>query len=105
MSTYTPIATQTLGSAAASVTFSSIPQGYTDLILVCSPVSTTGSNTFMWIRYNSDTGSNYSLTSMRGNGSTATSFRLSNQTYQYIGPSVEVPTVAVPSIGDVVEAA
>jgi hypothetical protein len=94
MSTYTPIATQTLGSAAASVTFSSIPQGYTDLVLVCSPVSTTGSNTYMWVRYNDDSGSNYSSTIMRGNGSAAGSVRLTNQTYQYICYSAEVPTVA-----------
>jgi len=94
MSTYTPIATQTLSSAAASVTFSSIPQGYTDLILVCSPVSTTGSNTFMTLQYNGDTGSNYSSTILRGNGSTASSVRLSNTTVAYICYSQEVPTVA-----------
>lgn len=35
-STYTPIATQTLGSSASTVTFSSIPQTYTDLRFVCS---------------------------------------------------------------------
>jgi hypothetical protein len=31
--TYTPLATQTLGSAAASVTFSSISGAYTDLVV------------------------------------------------------------------------
>ena len=35
-STYEPIATTTLGSAASTITFSSIPQGYTDLKLVYS---------------------------------------------------------------------
>jgi hypothetical protein len=34
--TYDPISTQTLGSAAASVTFSSIPATYTDLVLVAN---------------------------------------------------------------------
>jgi hypothetical protein len=94
MSTHTPIATQTLGSAAASVTFSSIPQGYTDLVLVCSPVSTTGVNTFMTLQYNGDTGSNYSSTILRGNGSTTGSVRLTNTTVAYICYSQEVPTVA-----------
>jgi hypothetical protein len=32
--TYTKIASQTLGSAAASVTLSNLPQNYTDLVLV-----------------------------------------------------------------------
>jgi hypothetical protein len=34
-STYEPIATTTLGTATASVTFSSISGAYTDLVLVC----------------------------------------------------------------------
>ena len=34
--TYEPIATNTLGSAAASVTFSGISGSYTDLILITS---------------------------------------------------------------------
>ena len=33
-STYTPIATTTLGSAQADVTFSSISGSYTDLVLI-----------------------------------------------------------------------
>ena len=41
MSTYSPIASQTLGSAAASVTFSSIPQGYTDLIIISGGISSS----------------------------------------------------------------
>jgi len=77
MSTYTPIASQTLGSAATSVTFSSIPQGYTDLILVCNlAVNGTGNNVLC--RYNGDTASNYSTTLMSGNGSSAYSARYSN---------------------------
>jgi len=77
MSTYTPIATQTLGSATASVTFSSIPQGYTDLVIVCNlAVNGTGNNVLC--RYNGDTASNYSTTLMSGNGSSAYSARYSN---------------------------
>jgi hypothetical protein len=42
--TYTLIEAKTLGSAVASVTFSSIPQTYTDLKLVMSARTTAGGN-------------------------------------------------------------
>jgi hypothetical protein len=79
MSTYTPIATQTLGSAAASVTFSSIPQGYTDLVLVCNIAQSSGNNSLRY-RFNGDTGSNYSDTYLYGNGTSAGSGRDTSQT-------------------------
>ena len=60
MSTYTPIASQTLSTSAPSVTFSSIPQGYTDI----RAVVVTAVNTATYMRFNSDSGSNYSLTEM-----------------------------------------
>ena len=77
MSTYTPIASQTLGSSAASVTFSSLPQNYTDLILVMN--STLQGNYNEYVRINNDTSSLYSVTYMTGNGSTTLSSRASNQ--------------------------
>lgn len=61
-STYTPIYTTTLGSAAASVTFSSF-SGYTDLILVCN-ATTASDDQFLSIRFNGDSASNYSNTYM-----------------------------------------
>ena len=82
-STYTPIATTTLGSAQSSVTFSS-STGYTDLRLVAS-FSTTSNVADIALRYNSDTGSNYSDTSLVGTGSSATSGRNSNSSYAKIG--------------------
>jgi hypothetical protein len=75
--TYEAIATQTLGSAAASVTFSSIPGTYTDLVLVVAGTLTTGTENIV-MQFNGDTGSNYSVTSLLGDGSTASSFRSSN---------------------------
>lgn len=75
-STYDPIATQTLGSSAASVTFSSIPATYTDLVLVFNGTSLAAS--YLSLQYNSDTGTNYSVTLMRGDGTTASSNRYSN---------------------------
>jgi hypothetical protein len=59
--TYEAIATQTLGSAAASVTFSSIPGTYTDLVIVCTPLRVTAGAEELVFQFNSDTGSNYSI--------------------------------------------
>lgn len=79
-STYSPIETNTLSSSASSVTFSSIPQGYTDLVLVMSVQGASAATTRdPGIRFNSDTASNYSYTGLTGNGSSAVSFRSSNQ--------------------------
>lgn len=65
-STYTPIAIQTLSTSAATVTFSSIPGTYTDLILVASPTALNNNYDFA-IRYNSDSGGNYSWTTLKFN--------------------------------------
>jgi hypothetical protein len=76
--TYEPIATQTVsGSAAASVTFSSIPSTYTDLVVVVAGTLTTGADN-VCLQFNGDTGSNYSVTTLLGDGSTVSSFRTSN---------------------------
>jgi len=76
-STYTPIATTTLGSDTANVTFSSISGSYTDLILILNAgVNTTSS---LNIQVNGDTANNYSWTRIYGNGTTATSDRTSSQ--------------------------
>jgi hypothetical protein len=71
--TYEPIATTTLSSAASSITFSSIPGTYTDLRLVVNCIS-VGSSTG-YVRFNSDSATNYSRTNVRGNGSVAASGR------------------------------
>jgi hypothetical protein len=83
-STYTPIATTTLGSAAPTVTFSSISGSYTDLILVADTVNASGADNFL-LNFNSDTGSNYSVTRLNGDGSSATSSRGTSQTILQCG--------------------
>ncbi len=82
-STYTPIATTTLGSDTATVSFSSISGSYTDLIMVVG--GGLASQGAMQIRFNSDTGSNYSVTRLYGDGSTATSDRFTSQTSLDLG--------------------
>ena len=81
-STYTPIATQTLGSATATVTFSSISGAYTDLILVINATTTSGADGLL--RVNGDTGNNYSQTILLGTGSSAGSVRYSNRDSLYL---------------------
>jgi hypothetical protein len=71
--TYEPIATTTLGSAAASYTFSSIPATYTDLVLIMNGTLTgTGA---VYCEFNGDTASNYSSTYIQGQAGSASSSR------------------------------
>jgi hypothetical protein len=76
--TYEPIATTTLGSANATVTFSSISGSYTDLRLVMSGTMSAGADVVL--QFNSDTGSNYSRTYLIGSGSATGSGRSTSQT-------------------------
>ena len=75
--TYEPIATQTLGSAASSITFSSIPATYTDLRVVFAIIGGAGTAGQFDITYNNDTSSLYSITRLYGDGSSAGSSRYS----------------------------
>ena len=78
-STYTPIATTTLGSTQANISFSSLGS-YTDLIIICNPINTSAGSD-IGIQFNSDTGNNYSGTWINGNGTTASSSRISSYSY------------------------
>jgi len=70
--TYTALATKTLTGTAASVTFSSIPATYRDLILIVNGSASTQDNARL--TFNGDTtAANYLYVTMRGDGSAATS--------------------------------
>jgi len=75
-STYSTIATATLGSNQADYTFTSIPSTYTDLILIVN--GQVSSNVTVSCQVNGDTGTNYSTTEIFGDGTVASSFRISN---------------------------
>jgi hypothetical protein len=92
-STYEPIATTTLGSAASSITFSSIASSWTDLRLVL--VATAASNANFAFRFNSDSGSNYSRTRLAADGSSVTSSRNTNQTELQLTSSFSIGTTPV----------
>jgi hypothetical protein len=89
-STYEPIATTTLGSAQSTVTFSSIPSTYTDLILISNNLSATNQNALSVKVGNGsvDSGTNYSVTFLYTTGSPpAVSGRGSNNTFMLVGRS------------------
>jgi hypothetical protein len=97
--TYTPIATNTLTSAANSVTFSSISGTYTDLIVVCnSTISNNGGGAYM--AFNGDTsGTNYSQTFLYGTGAAAGSTRTTNSvgTSNWVGGQIGGMSNTTPS--------
>jgi hypothetical protein len=71
--TYVALDKITLGTAATTLTFSSIPSTYTDLVIVAN-YGTTAAGNSIFLRLNGDTGSNYSGTFLLGSGSTASSY-------------------------------
>ena len=74
--TYDKIVSTTLGSAASSVTLSSIPATYTDLFLIVA--GGTSANTDIYLEFNGDTATNYSRTYLLGDGSNPSSGRSTN---------------------------
>lgn len=94
-STEVAIATTTLGSAASSIVFTSIPATYTDLRIVF--VGTATSATGLRAQFNSDTGTNYSRTSLLGDGSAVYSQRGTNIAFISLGIndnlSTTIPTL------------
>ena len=94
--TYEKIATTTLGSAAADITFNSISSAYTDLRLVIVGTAATGGSV-CYAQFNADTATNYSRTFIRGNGTAASSNAASNSNYMYLtnyGLSTTIPFFA-----------
>jgi hypothetical protein len=72
------------GSSTTTVTFT-VPSGYTDLFIVTSARNSTSGGTDYFMRFNSDTASNYSYTQMIGNGSSAASDRAGSASQFNIG--------------------
>jgi len=80
--TYEPIANVDVTNVTTT-TFNSLGS-YTDIIVVGAGL-TRGTANSIFIRFNSDTGSNYSYTQLVGNGTAASSSRQSNQTSILVG--------------------
>ena len=84
--TYTPIATQKLTASAASVTFSSIPAIYTDLVLVTTVIAAAGGveDYTPLMQVNGDTAANYSSIRLTGNGVSAATQGRTDQSFARI---------------------
>lgn len=99
---YESIATVLVGSAGAStVTFSNIPQIYKHLQIRIHDMPSADHN--VTVRFNGDSGSNYSYHNLSGNGSTAASVSSVPETLMYLPGSsggVGYPLVVVCDILD-----
>ena len=80
-STYEPLGSVTLTSAQAQVTFTNIPQTYTDLILVGRVIGSAGNDCH--VRVNGDLSTNYSITFIFGSGTSAVSSQVANNSIIY----------------------
>lgn len=81
--TYSLIESQTLGSATTTITFTSIPATFTDLILVMNAKASTGTPSIA-MRFNGDNGTNYSWTALVGNGTAASSSRATSTANNWV---------------------
>jgi hypothetical protein len=81
--TYEPIATTTLGSTNSTITFSTIPATYTDLVLIGNP-KLSASLDYKWYVNGDNTSGLYSQTRLVGDGSTATSGRTTGANFLYL---------------------
>lgn len=87
------ISSQTLGSSAASVTFSSIPSTYTDLVVRYSVrCDVAGSVASIIFKINgSSSTSDYSFTILSGNGATASSSQVATGVLGYFQMTQGMP--------------
>jgi hypothetical protein len=87
---YESIATTTLGSSAASITFSSIPSTYQHLQIrfMSTPTGTTASDEVLYMTFNSVAGTSYTYHEIWGNGASVTANGVDSLPYtRFIGQS------------------
>jgi len=85
--TYEPIGTYTAATNQTSIAFSSLG-AYTDIVAVFDGLSSSGAGNTLSMAFNSDANSAYSATRIQGNGTSATSARVtSDPTVAIVGSS------------------
>ena len=96
--TYDLIEEKVLSTSPSSVTFSSIPGTYKDLVLEW--VGNISGTADVHMQFNGDTGSNYSRTYVTGDGTNPSSGRASNQTlfqFAYRGTTIATTIAQIQS--------
>ena len=93
--TYEKIATTTLTSTAATITLSSIPATYTDLIAVVNIGADVAGN--MQVRLNGDTGSNYSTLTAIAYNNTVTGSGTYSLSFMYAAVAGALPLTVGPA--------
>jgi len=85
--TMTLIASNTVGSGgASSVTFSSIPSTFTDLLVkISTRAAGSGTATNQQLNFNGDFGGNYTSVFAEGTGSSAVSYKNTGYSFHFIG--------------------
>lgn len=97
VATYEPIETVTLGSTQSEVTFSTISSDYAHLVIHAQPIGSTPNYT--GIRFNGDSGNNYSRIVVSINGLTSGTDIRSNRSmleldyFETIGTSIQYGTI------------
>jgi hypothetical protein len=87
LGTFESIATATVDSSGAStISFSNIPQNYAHLQLriVCKNTSTPNIGDFASLRFNSDSGMNYTYHRLKGDGSSLTAYGAATGTFDAV---------------------
>lgn len=81
------IATTTVGAGGGTISFTSIPQTFTDLVLKISARTTESAvGSSLLLGFNADSGANFNNRDLYGNGTTAGSTNTANSAYYVIGP-------------------
>ena len=88
--TYVALDKTTVTTATPSITFTGISGAYTDLVIVATNVVASASYPNIQLRFNGDTGANYSATILEGTGSAARSARKTSVTLIGDGDNVSL---------------
>jgi hypothetical protein len=94
--TYEPIATYThSGASTTTITMSSIPGTYTDLVVVSNVIYSANNGDYMSWRINGDSSSLYSNTVITGDGTTASTNRATDNKIAFYASSTSnyVPVI------------
>jgi hypothetical protein len=94
-STYECIESKVLASSTTTVTFSSIPNTYTDLILIMQPSAGSPNGNAMRMRLNGNSESVYSATFLDGTGSSLVSARTGTIAQMDLGWRVGIDSSAI----------